>query len=663
MLASDVRESVVDGVLDPEIVADLDAKRSQIFTRSLSTGGRILTDFDKLYIAMQYVERRNATGVSQNQFAREIGLTQKTLGKYLHALEMYINHDMMILHSREGRPCKLDEEGVAEVLATIKSAWRKQQVTMPCDVDRVIMHSVGATKRRKGVDSFGETVSKTYVRRFKEAHDLVDGKVQLKTDARIEAEADPRNAYSMICLVKAFCEGLDAKLILNWDATQYIVSNELQQSGVYIKAERANYGPLTAPSSGTLDFAIKMYHLHNAEGYSAPPVFVIADDSMNEDAFSVEQVVGLGLSIEMNSYGWVCVTKTRACNPAFYRWFGKEVVCKFVDFSREYASFIDENAPRHAFVSCDGEAKQIEVFQEPEMLASLDASKILLVKTPASCSAICQPSDVSAFFKASKKRLEYLPRASRIEGSKSNNLGMAPSEEEKMETDLRVLYANNRVRARILSALSCTKYASDKKERVIDALQRVAWALRDTLTQSMVIQGYTDIGWGPRPNLAKAMSKCTGDIPTKASKILNDKFDQMATIFRNTGTLTEKDMDDAGIISTNHLSKRTTSKDQRVLHQQRAVLMNSPTCITQYIHYRDAKDSAKAAMEERRKSLNKYKMGLEAYRRWLTTLNPEQHEKESKIFKKGMKRRVNELLTAWEEQGDEECPWLLEPTP
>jgi hypothetical protein len=125
----------------------------------------------------------------------------------------------------------------------------------------------------------------------------------LKTDARIEAEADPRNAFSMICMVKAFCEDLDMKLIFNWDATQYIVSEDLQKNGVYIKAERAQNGPLTGPSSGALAFAIKLYHFHDAGGYSAPPVFVLADDASGENDFYYCRVSGFGMSNEMSAYG------------------------------------------------------------------------------------------------------------------------------------------------------------------------------------------------------------------------------------------------------------------------------------------------------------------------------------------------------------------------
>jgi hypothetical protein len=56
------------------------------------------------------------------------------------------------------------------------------------------------------------------------------------------------------------------------------------------------------------------------------------------------------------------------------------------------------------------------------MMDLLDAYKSLIVKAPASYSAICQPSDVTIrrqhIFKALQKLVENLPWLSRIEGSK-----------------------------------------------------------------------------------------------------------------------------------------------------------------------------------------------------------------------------------------------------
>jgi hypothetical protein len=62
-----------------------------------------------------------------------------------------------------------------------------------------------------------------------------------------------------------------------------------------------------------------------------------------------------------------------------------------------------DGSPMRAFVTCDGEAKQIEVFQQDDMIDLFTAQLIDSCKTPASCSAICQSSDASLFLRATKK--------------------------------------------------------------------------------------------------------------------------------------------------------------------------------------------------------------------------------------------------------------------
>jgi hypothetical protein len=63
-------------IFDPEIAAELDARRS------IST---------------------------VNVFAKDIGISQKSLAKYMKALDVYATHGMLSLHSRCERPTKLDE--------------------------------------------------------------------------------------------------------------------------------------------------------------------------------------------------------------------------------------------------------------------------------------------------------------------------------------------------------------------------------------------------------------------------------------------------------------------------------------------------------------------------------------------------------------------------
>ena len=52
---------------------------------------------------------------------------------------------------------------------------------------------------------------------FENENDISQGKRQFKKHARIAAEADPRNAYSMVAMTTAFAKDLSPHLIMNWD--------------------------------------------------------------------------------------------------------------------------------------------------------------------------------------------------------------------------------------------------------------------------------------------------------------------------------------------------------------------------------------------------------------------------------------------------------------
>lgn len=114
-------------------------------------------------------------------------------------------------------------------------------------------------------------------------------------------------------------------MIGNFYATQFVVSQECPDQGFYIKQERAG-NHLTGESNGGLDFAIKYYNLNNAAGFTGIPVFNIADAAMDDSAFDVGKISGMRTNREQTNFGFVCFTKTRACNAAFFRWCAQELI-------------------------------------------------------------------------------------------------------------------------------------------------------------------------------------------------------------------------------------------------------------------------------------------------------------------------------------------------
>lgn len=100
----------------------------------------------------------------------------------------------------------------------------------------------------------------------------------------------------------------DAAMCFNWDATQYCVDAE--GHATIVKCRGDDERPATALSAGGLGFAIKYYHFHNAAGDMAPMVLIIADDTMEENEFFVQEVAGLSHTQLVDSTGYLVFTKT-----------------------------------------------------------------------------------------------------------------------------------------------------------------------------------------------------------------------------------------------------------------------------------------------------------------------------------------------------------------
>lgn len=111
----------------------------------------------------------------------------------------------------------------------------------------------------------------------------------------------------------------------------------------------------------------------------------------------------------------------------------------------------------------------------------------------------------------------------------------------------------------------------------------------------IVRDGYEKTGQYP-VNFVAAMNQCPAvkHMSMHDFNHMKNSVDQLANIFRTRGILTEADMDALLIIDQSEDSRKTP-KDERVLHQQRAVLMNSAECIRQYKEYHERLQAKKAS--------------------------------------------------------------------
>lgn len=309
---------------------------SIMWTRNFDLSGADLDVYDKFYVCSKFEEANQGSHkVSMRAFCCNHFLALSTFRDWYKHYLVFKNTGDVTMGRKCGRRPLLDEKGIEDLQKKICVRTNQQHTPDASELDTLLVETINETSLRRGKAPCAQFMSRPSKKKYKELANIDKGKVQHKPHARIVAEGDPRNALSMHALVVAFCQNKKAPMIGNFDATQFVVSQEGSDLGFFIKQERLDDKPLTAESNGGLDFAIKYYHVNNAAGYTSPPVFNIADPNMSEEEAFFYPIPGLGTNREQCNFGWLCFTKTRACNAKFYDWFAKTVIIPFVEDSRK----------------------------------------------------------------------------------------------------------------------------------------------------------------------------------------------------------------------------------------------------------------------------------------------------------------------------------------
>jgi len=266
-----------------------------------------------------WVQHWKESGQSVKSFVALHGGARSTFQRWVEADLILENTGVDTFHDGGGRPCYLDEENFNLLKQTIEELNLAQKSPDQKQFRELVFKFIkkSMTDRNTGVEIVD--ISDSFVSEVRNRLGAALIKSQHKPSARIKAESDPRNTYTMSAMAHAFCEFLDGNMIFNWDATQYIVLSDKDTYKVFIKSEKTEGKACTDESDGNLDTLIKLYHFHNAGGIVADPVFIIADDSMKDEEYEVHRIAGLSNKCGMG-YGYLVVTKTRAANKAFYRW-------------------------------------------------------------------------------------------------------------------------------------------------------------------------------------------------------------------------------------------------------------------------------------------------------------------------------------------------------
>ena len=126
---------------------------------------------------------------------------------------------------------------------------------------------------------------------------------------------------------------------------------------------------------------------------------------------------------------------------------------------------------------------------------------------------------------------------------------------------------------------------------------------------------------------------------------MTENLHMAATKFRLTGELTEGEMDELQIPSIADSQSNKKPKDQRLLHQQREVIMNSADCIAKYKNHYISKETEAAqkliSRQERDATIDASREAKQAEKDRFANLS-----KEEKTAERRAKRAANAATKA-----------------
>jgi hypothetical protein len=314
----------------------VDIIMSFMATRTYDFSNHLNSAEDKKVICQYYFELLESdSDITMTHFALQHCLKERYFQKLVAKYVKYKETGIDTFHNYSGKPRKIDEEGSINLRRLLIDRQKAQQALKYANFIDFYKKEALETMKRKGNFSTDVNACKRTIKTFMNSIEVTENEGQFKTKARIVAEADPRNTLTMTAMCYAYCENKHPAMIFNWDATQFMVSSEGNTLLLKVKSTETERIPLTAESAGETDFFIKLYHFHNAAGNPAPPVYCIADETMDAEDLHVITMIGIGNTAAINSFGYVAFTKTRCCNKEFYRWYAQTVVVPFVELCRE----------------------------------------------------------------------------------------------------------------------------------------------------------------------------------------------------------------------------------------------------------------------------------------------------------------------------------------
>ena len=488
---------------------------------------------------------------------------------------------------KNGRPKTLNEASGAILVASVEKAMSNGNAMQERVFRRKVRYLQCSTARAQQLNSRRLCCDHTLHNIMKE-HNLCMRNAQVKSNARMVAERDIRNAISTAVLFRTAASlARNPFMIINYDATQVGFGSTGKMKVIVpklIKCMRRSDRINTAESERQkLTFAAKYFAIINAAGgFCKKEIYLIANESVKPGDVYCLPIPGLSPIVDLE--GYICVCHSRAGNVKFFEWLNKQIIIPYAIEMRQRCAARD-NQP--AFVFCDGEQAQID----GALACKESACNVVMAKLPGSTTAVSQPCDAAHLFsslKAHSKKKESWPQEQRLVNSiRTALLGFEKDNEG-------------------------IKWRPRDRENIVETIMRIHVALPEALTSHEIKNSFITAGFNDLEMCAasvktdRVFAQYHQNLTDPESFNFDDNVTQADKLFQRNGQLRDSDMCQwfECVRAWEACCGDPSAGDRadRTLSQQRAVILNHTATTARLLAIQEAADAKEVAAKEARKT-------------------------------------------------------------
>lgn len=399
-----------------------------------------------------------------------------------------------------------------------------------------------------------------YLQTFIKTHGIKEANAEVIDNAHDVATGDPRHAASFASMIHYIHTKVPRGLFINIDKTSFDTKKAEQENAAAVFTGTRPQcmkcdDPYPDGSQGNC--SVHVFVVANDTGKLADMVYLVKDNLV--PAGQIDAYMAPMLDCSTNAAATthlLFIGDSLPNQDAALNWLLENV---FVPFLTQLRTRLDPQAAKHASLTVDGDPRQLQVMAQPGIVSMCTGSKIILSKSPASCTPLFQPLDAGKLFLAAKTRFRASIAGGVVPGSKEDALA------------LKVLFREHRqkypkkYKQKGLPSEEMGKYFSD----VMACLLHAADALRKSSLSSIVMDSFKVTGVSPF-NLSAIRAHCSYKWQPGDEQRFDEAVPALAAIFGRNFELKEEDLEKAGIPATQ------SSRDVLPVHRRRALLIHAP---------------------------------------------------------------------------------------